>query len=184
MLSGGRQAATIGPLLRPLRPSSLRWGKRHEDQNDGAVYAWVQGTSMASPHAAAVAALIRAAHPNMPVGAVPAILQNTAMPKDCPAPAEMDPLSGALGVQTCSGGPGYTNFYGKGFGRCPGSRWRVGRRQPPNGLAYAGPFARGETAGIVDDEIQVCRDGNRTDHSARHAVTMRARGRAAPQRWL
>jgi subtilisin family serine protease len=70
---------------------------------------------MASPHAAGVAALIRAAHPNMPPGAVQAVLQNTAMPKDCPAPAEMDPLSGALGVQTCSGGPGHTNFYGKGL---------------------------------------------------------------------
>lgn len=81
----------------------------------GAVYAWVQGTSMASPHAAGVAALIRAAFPNMPAGAVQAMLQNTAMPKDCPTPAEMDPLSGALGVQTCTGGPGNTNFYGKGL---------------------------------------------------------------------
>ena len=62
-----------------------------------------------------LAALIRAAHPNMPPGAVEAIPQNTAMPKDCPTPAEMDPLSGALGGQTCSGGPGYTNFYGKGL---------------------------------------------------------------------
>ena len=81
----------------------------------GAVYAWVQGTSMASPHAAGVAALIRAAHPNMPPGAVQAMLQNTAMPKDCPTPAEMDPLTGAVGVQTCSGGPGHNNFYGNGL---------------------------------------------------------------------
>ena len=81
----------------------------------GAVYAWVQGTSMASPHAAGVAALIRAAHPNMPPGAVQAMLQNTAMPKDCPTPAEMDPLTGAVGVQICSGGPGHNNFYGNGL---------------------------------------------------------------------
>jgi subtilisin family serine protease len=70
---------------------------------------------MASPHAAGVAALIRAAHPNMPPGAVQAMLQNTATPKDCPTPAEMDPLTGAVGVQTCSGGPGHNNFYGKGL---------------------------------------------------------------------
>ena len=70
---------------------------------------------MASPHAAGVAALIRAAHPTMSVGAVQATLQRTAMPKDCPTAAEMDPLSGALGVQTCTGGPGHTNFYGKGL---------------------------------------------------------------------
>jgi lantibiotic leader peptide-processing serine protease len=81
----------------------------------GAVYAWVQGTSMASPHAAGVAALIRAAHPTMSVGAVQATLQRTAMPKDCPTAAEMDPLSGTLGEQTCTGGPGHTNFYGKGL---------------------------------------------------------------------
>jgi hypothetical protein len=49
------------------------------------------------------------------VVAVPATLQRTAMPKDCPTAAEMDPLSGALGVQTCTGGPGHTSFYGKGL---------------------------------------------------------------------
>src|SRR4029450_7455062 len=63
----------------------------------GAVYAWVQGTSMASPHAAGVAALIRAAHPNMSVGAVQATLQRTAMPKDCPTAAEMGPFPGGPG---------------------------------------------------------------------------------------
>ena len=46
---------------------------------------------------------------------VQATLQNTAMPKDCPTPEEMDPLSGLLGVQTCTGGPGQTNFYGAGL---------------------------------------------------------------------
>jgi lantibiotic leader peptide-processing serine protease len=80
-----------------------------------AVYTWVHGTSMAAPHAAGVAALIRAAHPNMSPGAVQALLQNTAMPKDCPTPAEMDPFSGSVGVQTCTGGAGHNNFYGKGL---------------------------------------------------------------------
>jgi lantibiotic leader peptide-processing serine protease len=88
---------------------------RDVQEASGAVYAWVQGTSMASPHAAGVAALIRAAFPNMPPSAVEAMLQNTAMPKDCPTPAEMDPFSGLLGVQTCTGGPGHTNFYGAGL---------------------------------------------------------------------
>ena len=81
----------------------------------GAVYAWIQGTSMASPHAAGVAALIRSAHPNMPAGAVQAILQNTAMAKDCPTPDEMDPFTGLVGEQICRGGNGSTNFYGKGL---------------------------------------------------------------------
>ncbi|HEX9124708.1 MAG TPA: S8 family serine peptidase [Actinomycetota bacterium] len=82
---------------------------------DGSVYAWVQGTSMSSPHAAGVAALIRAAHPDMPAGAVQALLQRSAMPMECPTPDEMDPFSGLIAEQTCVGGPGYTNFYGKGL---------------------------------------------------------------------
>jgi lantibiotic leader peptide-processing serine protease len=67
-----------------------------------ALYGWIQGTSMASPHATGVAALIRSAHPNMPPMAVIARMQNTAMPMSCPP----DPR--------CTGG-GQTNFYGNGL---------------------------------------------------------------------
>jgi subtilisin family serine protease len=88
---------------------------RDVQEAGGATYAWVQGTSMASPHAAGVAALIRSAHPNLSAGAVLAMLKNTAMAKDCPTPAEMDPFSGLVAPQTCVGGNGYTNFYGKGL---------------------------------------------------------------------
>lgn len=66
-------------------------------------YAWIQGTSMAAPHASGVAALIRSAHPDMPPLAVQARLQNTAMPMSCP-PAD----------DRCTGG-GQTNFYGNGL---------------------------------------------------------------------
>jgi len=115
--SSGQAPNPFGRVLAAWSSTAPPVGLAGRDVQDagGAVYAWVQGTSMAAPHAAGVAALIRAAHPNMPPGEVQAMLQNTALPKDCPAPAEMDPLSGALGVQTCSGGPGHTNFYGKGL---------------------------------------------------------------------
>ena len=81
----------------------------------GNYYAWLNGTSMAAPHVAGVAALIRAAHPGMPQGAVAALLRNTATAQPCP-PA-LDPGVEFFGapVQVCSGGSGSNNFYGKGL---------------------------------------------------------------------
>ena len=83
--------------------------------SSGNYYAWLNGTSMAAPHVAGVAALIRAAHPGMPQGAVAALLRNTATAQPCP-PA-LDPGVDFFGapVQVCSGGSGNNNFYGKGL---------------------------------------------------------------------
>jgi subtilisin family serine protease len=75
-------------------------------------YALAQGTSMASPHAAGVAALIRSQHPGMPEGAVAAMLQNTATSMACP-PNPFDPGGTGAWLATCVGGA--TNgFYGHG----------------------------------------------------------------------
>ena len=81
----------------------------------GNYYAWLNGTSMAAPHAAGVVALIRAAHPGMPQGAVAALLRSTATGQPCPA--ALDPGVEFFGapVQFCSGGSGNNNFYGKGL---------------------------------------------------------------------
>jgi len=81
----------------------------------GNYYAWLNGTSMAAPHAAGVAALIRAAHPNMPQASVAAMLRSTATHLSCP-PA-LDPGVEFFGapVQTCRGGTGSNNFYGAGL---------------------------------------------------------------------
>jgi subtilisin family serine protease len=81
----------------------------------GNYYAWLNGTSMAAPHAAGVAALIRAAHPGMPQGAVAALLRNTATAQPCPT--ALDPGVEFFGapVQVCRGGPGNNNFYGAGL---------------------------------------------------------------------
>ena len=75
----------------------------------GGRYVWISGTSMASPHAAGVAALIRGEHPNMPQGAVAALVRSSATPLACPAnwPAN-DP-------RQCTGGTGNTSFFGAGM---------------------------------------------------------------------
>jgi lantibiotic leader peptide-processing serine protease len=75
----------------------------------GGRYVWISGTSMASPHAAGVAALIRGEHPNMPQGAVAALVRSSATPLACPAnwPAN-DP-------RQCTGGSGNTSFFGAGM---------------------------------------------------------------------
>jgi lantibiotic leader peptide-processing serine protease len=81
----------------------------------GNYYAWLNGTSMAAPHAVGVAALIRAAHPNMPQAAVVALLRSGATKMGCPA--ALDPGVDFFGapVQYCSGGVGSNNFYGAGL---------------------------------------------------------------------
>lgn len=75
----------------------------------GGRYVWISGTSMASPHVAGVAALIRQMHPNMPQGAVAALIRSSATPLACPTtwPAN-DP-------RQCTGDAGHTSFYGAGM---------------------------------------------------------------------
>src|SRR3954469_14029154 len=106
----GRVLATYSSTAGDLAQEAAL-GRLVVDGN-GNYYAWLNGTSMAAPHAAGVAALIRAAHPGMPAGAVVAALRNGATKLPCPAALDPGVEFFAAPVQVCSGGAGSNNFYG------------------------------------------------------------------------
>jgi len=98
--------------------------RRFQDPGDGSMgyvlstfpgnrYALAQGTSMASPHAAGVAALILSQFGKMPQGAVQAMMTSTADPLPCP-PNPFNPGGTGAWLATCQGGSGYNSFYGHG----------------------------------------------------------------------
>ena len=76
----------------------------------GGGYGWSQGTSMAGPHAAGVAALALSAHPGMNPGQLASFLERTATPIACPD-GVYEPRPGF--PATCTGGE-RNGFYGAG----------------------------------------------------------------------
>jgi subtilisin family serine protease len=81
----------------------------------GAYWAWLNGTSMAAPHAAGVAALIRGTHPGMPGGAVAAFLRATATKMPCPTEHDPGVEFFEAPLQVCTGGIGSNSFFGAGL---------------------------------------------------------------------
>jgi lantibiotic leader peptide-processing serine protease len=82
----------------------------------GATYCYEQGTSMASPHVAGVAALIASTGIRGP-GAIAAKLANTADPIACPSDLSIYAFFPAIdngAPQVCTGGAGYNSFNGHG----------------------------------------------------------------------
>jgi subtilisin family serine protease len=83
----------------------------------GATYCYQQGTSMAGPHVAGVAALIASEFGHMMPGAMGAMLTSTAVPMACPSDLSIYaffPARDNGAPQVCTGGPAYNSFNGHG----------------------------------------------------------------------
>ena len=81
--------------------------------DQGYRYMYLNGTSMASPNAAGVAALVKEMHPNWGPDAVKAAVQRSAQHLDCPV--DWTPLNDADERERCYGGGGRTSFFGHGL---------------------------------------------------------------------
>jgi subtilisin family serine protease len=86
----------------------------------GATYCYLQGTSMASPHAAGVAALIVSMYGHMQPGKLKGYIDQTADPQPCPVflPPTYADFFG-VGIDSglffpCQGGTGHNSWYGNG----------------------------------------------------------------------
>ncbi|MEU6086269.1 S8 family serine peptidase [Streptomyces sp. NPDC047085] len=76
-------------------------------------YGFLQGTSMASPHVAAVAALLKSVHPNATPAALQALLKAQADNPGCPSEPYDGNGDGVVDA-TCVGGERVNGFYGFG----------------------------------------------------------------------
>lgn len=79
----------------------------------GGGYVYLNGTSMSSPHAAGVAALVRENHPKWSPSAVIAAVQRSAQQTSCPP--NWEPLTPTDERTKCYGKNGYTSFFGHGI---------------------------------------------------------------------
>jgi subtilisin family serine protease len=82
-------------------------------------YAWLQGTSMAAPQAAGVAALIASRYGHMSPDALEARLEGSAAPDACPSPPtvtyDLPPGLFLSNSATCKGKADDNSFYGAGI---------------------------------------------------------------------
>jgi subtilisin family serine protease len=124
--TGTRQDAVLGALSSTSDPDNGIWDffdflEVNVPGFDGITvladggyrYGFLNGTSMASPHATGVAALVIEQHPKWSPGAVKAAVQRSAQHLDCPA--DWEPLGSGDEREKCYGNGGRTSFFGHGL---------------------------------------------------------------------
>jgi len=111
-----RTAAAPNGRVLSTWPASLINNCRRQVFDGTATYCYLQGTSMASPHAAGVAALLESAT-GLTGGDLAAALQQATNPIPCPSDTSAYAFFPAVdggAPQTCQGGVGHNSWYGSG----------------------------------------------------------------------
>jgi subtilisin family serine protease len=114
-----RTAAAPNGRVLSTWPAALAAGCLRQVSDSGALYCYLQGTSMASPHAAGVAALIESEFGPMMPGRLTAALDQSADSIGCPDAATLAlyapfPQTENGKPETCEGGTAYNSWYGHG----------------------------------------------------------------------
>ena len=115
----GRTAAAVNGRVLSTYPAALIGTcTRKVIDPSGATYCYLQGTSMASPHVAGVAALVASVYGRLSPGAVAAFVKGTADAQPCPLslpPGYDGFVSVANGApQVCTGAAAMNSWYGHG----------------------------------------------------------------------
>jgi subtilisin family serine protease len=110
-------AAPNGRVLSTYPAALINTCARRVIDPSGATYCYLQGTSMAAPHVAGVAALVVSQFGGLPAQSVASRIERTADPLACPPDLSIYDFFPALdggAPQVCQGGTAYNSFNGFG----------------------------------------------------------------------